>query len=77
MSAKCGNHLMDSSYRDGEKIFDFCVRANFLKKKCARTAISITTYRGVPPTQSILCCIGQNNFTYRSLLKANLQKSKS
>ena len=32
MSAKCGNHLMDSSYRDGEKIFDFCVRANFLKK---------------------------------------------
>ena len=32
MIAKCGNHLMDSSYRDGEKIFDFCVRANFLKK---------------------------------------------
>ena len=33
MSAKCGNHLMDSSYRDGEKIFDFCVRANFFEKK--------------------------------------------
>ena len=43
MNAKCGNHLMDSSYRDGEKSFDFCVRANFFEEKSARTAIPITT----------------------------------
>ena len=43
MNAKCGNHLMESSYRDGKKIFDFCVWANFFEEKSARTAIPITT----------------------------------